>query len=136
MARVFGGASANQGMGYLSISLDPQYVSPSVYAGFPLKWQLNYWIGTVVGGVIILALFYSNTWNAKSFPFMSASLFQANGQVYDQNVIFGSTLELNTEALASYGVPHLTASNLWNFFCQTMAIGALFAHVGIFWWRE
>lgn len=28
IARVFGGASPNQGMGYFSISLDPQYVSP------------------------------------------------------------------------------------------------------------
>lgn len=28
IARIFGGASANQGMAYLSFSFDPQYVSP------------------------------------------------------------------------------------------------------------
>lgn len=28
IARIFGGASANQGIGFLSISLDPQYVNP------------------------------------------------------------------------------------------------------------
>lgn len=136
IARVFGGASANQGLGYLSLSVDPQYVSPSVYAGFPLKWQLNYWIGTVFGGIIVLALFYTNTWQAKTFPFMSAALFRADGSNYDQKVVFGPTLELNPDALASYGVPHMTASNLWNFFCQTLAIGALFSHVFIFWWKD
>lgn len=136
IARIFGGASANQGLGLFSLSFDPQYVSPSTFAGYPLKWQLNYWIGTCLGGIVMLALYYGNAWNAKQYPFLSASLFLANGTVYPQEEIFGNTFELNEQALQELGPPHLTSSALFAYFAQTCAIGALFTHVGIFWGKD
>lgn len=65
IAKIFGGAAPNQGLGLLSISLDPQYVSPGSFASNPLKWQLQYFCGSMVGAIFLLAFYYTNAWNAQ-----------------------------------------------------------------------
>lgn len=161
IARIFGGASSNQGLGILSLSFDPQYVSPSNFAGFPLKvsdviqrasrryfadepmfsphvvqWQFNFWLGTLIGAPIILGLFYGNAFQAKTYPFMSAALLLPNGTVYPLEDIFDENFHLIESGLDTYGLPRLTASAIWSYFCQTMAIGALVVHVSLFWRKE
>ncbi|CAO1616253.1 unnamed protein product [Parajaminaea phylloscopi] len=143
IARIFGGASANQGLGYLSISLDPQYVSPSSYAGFPLKWQAMFWAGMGFGSVVMIIVYYANAFNAKTYPFLSFALFQENGTRYPLDAVFGNTYAVHQDALDTYGTPRLAATAVWAYFCQVLAIGALFTHVALFmgkdlarFWRE
>lgn len=137
IARIFGGASPNQGMAFLSLSFDPQYVSPSTYAGFPLKWQVMYWAGMYAGAIIMLIIYYTDTWQAKSLPFLSRTLFKADGSVWPQDEVFdGASASLNVEALARNGAPRLTASTVWAYFAQVTAIGALVTHILLFQGKE
>ncbi|CAE6519790.1 unnamed protein product [Rhizoctonia solani] len=109
---VFGGASGNEGLGILSLSFDWQYIG-STYMSLPLIQQGNSWVGYGICYIAILAIYYSNTWDAKSFPMLSTSIFGTDGKRYNQTAVFGPTFTLNHTALEEYGLPHLTGSNAW-----------------------
>ncbi|KAG6839241.1 hypothetical protein H0H93_005880, partial [Arthromyces matolae] len=48
-----------------------------------------------------------------SFPMLSTAIFSANGSVYHQSAVFGTTFQLNQTALEEVGLPALTGSNAW-----------------------
>ncbi|CAO1612567.1 unnamed protein product [Parajaminaea phylloscopi] len=130
--RLFGGASSNEGLGVLNFSLDWQYIT-STYLSLPLKQQVNSWIGVVIGYIAMSALYYGDVWNAKTFPFMSTALFTESGSRFKQlSIMKTGTFEIDREKLAAVGTPRLTASTLWNYFGQNLAIGAMITHVLIF----
>jgi OPT oligopeptide transporter protein len=76
---IFGGATANEGLGLFSLSFDWQYIgSAYVYCvcylcthaqcvnrfmSLPLIQQVNSWVGFALSYIIIAAIYYSNTWN-------------------------------------------------------------------------
>lgn len=64
---------------------------------------------------------------------LSTSIFNSNGSVYNQSVVFGRDGTLNTTALEEFGLPAMTGSNAWSNFSQNLGIGALIAHVVLFW---
>jgi OPT oligopeptide transporter protein len=83
---IFGGATANEGLGLTSLSFDWQYIG-SVYVycickvcrhaqwinrfmSLPLIQQVNSWIGVTLSYVVIAAIYYSNTWN-ESITFLT-----------------------------------------------------------------
>ncbi|KAH9062284.1 OPT oligopeptide transporter protein-domain-containing protein [Lactarius vividus] len=138
---IFGGAGGNEGLGLLSLSFDWQYIG-SAYMSLPLIQQANSWIGVFISYIVIAAIYYSNTWNAKvtysfqskSFPMLSTSLFSSNGSVYHQTVVFtGTNFQLNQTALDEIGLPALTGSNAWAGLTSSLAIGGLIAHCIFFW---
>ncbi|KAF8843877.1 oligopeptide transporter [Paxillus ammoniavirescens] len=129
---VFGGADANEGLGLLSISFDWQYIT-SAYMSLPLVQQANSWIGYGLCYIILVAIYYSNTWNSKTFPMISTSIFSANGSIYDQEAVFGSTFQLNQTVLAEVGLPYLSGSTVWSNITNSLAIGGLLAHCILFW---
>jgi len=68
-----------------------------------------------------------------AFPMLSTSIFSANGSVYHQSAVFGTTFQLNQTALDEIGLPALTGSNAWNNLVQNLSIGGLIAHCVLFW---
>ncbi|KAJ5290898.1 OPT peptide transporter Mtd1 [Penicillium angulare] len=133
--KVFGGASSNEGMGILNFSLDWQYIQ-SAYLSFPLKQQINTWIGYVIWYPAMLGLYYSNMWNAKDFPFMSTSLFAANGSTFSTTSILNEHGIINETKLEQVGLPYMTSSTVWGYFTQNLALGALIAHVLLFYAKD
>ncbi|KAH7340612.1 oligopeptide transporter [Rhizoctonia solani] len=129
---LFGGASGNEGLGILSLSFDWQYIG-STYMSLPLIQQGNSWVGYGICYVAILAIYYSNTWEATSFPMLSTSIFGADGKRYNQTAVFGPTFTLNHTALEEHGLPHLTGSNVWTNMTACWSIGGLVAHCIWFW---
>jgi len=129
---LFGGGDANEGLGLLSISLDWQYIT-SVFMSLPLVQQANSWIGYFFCYIIIMVIYYTNTWNSLDFPILSTSLFSSNGSIYDQLAVFGSDSLLNQTALDEVGLPALTGSNAWLNLTNNLAIGGLIAHCIFFW---
>lgn len=134
-ATVFGGASSNEGMGLLNFSLDWQYIQ-STYLSLPFKQQVNTWIGYVIWYPAMLGLYYSNTWNAKNFPFMSTSLFSSNGSTFSTTSILNGQGIIDEAKLEATGLPYLTSSTVWGYFTQNLAIGALISHVLIFYSKD
>ncbi|TFK71693.1 oligopeptide transporter [Pluteus cervinus] len=129
---IFGGADANQGLGFLEISFDWQYIT-ATYMSLPLIQQANTWVGYAICYIVILAIYYSNTWNSMTFPMLSTSIFSSNGSIYHQSAVFGHTFELNQTALHEIGLPALTGSNAWANLTANLSIGGLVAHVVLFW---
>ncbi|CAG7988873.1 unnamed protein product [Penicillium salamii] len=133
--KVFGGASSNEGMGLLNFTLDWQYIQ-STYLSLPFKQQINTWIGYFIWYPVMLSLWYGNVWGAKTFPFMSASLFSANGTSFSTTSILTSDNVVDGAKLERVGLPYLTSSTVWGFFSQNLAIGALITHVLIFYGKD
>ncbi|KAL0960200.1 hypothetical protein HGRIS_011834 [Hohenbuehelia grisea] len=129
---LFGGADGNEGLGFLSLGFDWQYIG-STYMSLPLIQQANSWIGYIFCYIIIMVIYYSNTWNSLAFPMLSSSIFSANGSIYHQSAVFGRTFQLNETALEEVGLPALTGSNAWHNLTANLAIGGLIAHCIFFW---
>ncbi|TDZ31976.1 Oligopeptide transporter 4 [Colletotrichum spinosum] len=135
ISTIFGGASSNEGMGLLNFSLDWQYIQ-STYLSLPFKQQLNAWIGYAIWYVAMPALFYRNTWGAKTFPFMSTSLFASNGTKWSTTAVLSGNGVIDYDKLDQAGLPHLTSSTVWGYLTASMAIGALITHVIIFYGKD
>lgn len=56
------------------------------------------------------------------FPMLSSSIFSANGSVYQQSAVFGTTFQLNQTALEEIGLPALTGSNAWHNLTANLAV--------------
>jgi OPT family oligopeptide transporter len=134
-ANLFGGASSNEGLGILNFSLDWQYIQ-STYLSLPFKQQLNSWIGYIIYYAVMIGVYYGNAWNAKNFPFMSSSLFQSNGTVYTTTSIMNDQGTIDYNKVDEVGLPSLTATTVWGFMTQNLAIGALITHVLIFYSKD
>ncbi|GIJ91742.1 hypothetical protein Asppvi_010714 [Aspergillus pseudoviridinutans] len=134
-SKVFGGASANEGLGLLNFGFDWQYIQ-STYLSLPLKQQLNSWIGYAILYPVMLGLYYGNTWSAKSFPFMSTSLFNSNGKQFSTTSILTDKGTIDYNKLKEVGIPYLTSSTVWGYLTQNLAIGALITHVLIFYGKD
>ncbi|KAF6807186.1 peptide transporter mtd1 [Colletotrichum musicola] len=135
ISTIFGGASSNEGMGLLNFSLDWQYIQ-STYLSLPIKQQLNSWIGYAIWYVAMPALFYSNTWGAKTFPFMSTALFASNGTRWSTTAVLNDRGVIDYDKLDQVGLPYMTSSTVWGYLTSSMAIGALITHVIIFYGKD
>lgn len=134
ITNIFGGALGNEGMGLLNFSFDWQYIT-SYQLALPLIQQANSWIGYVICWVAMAAIYYGNVWNSKSFPFMSTSIYTANGTQYNQTAVFVDGI-LDKQMLQDVGFPHVTGAYAWGMLMQNAAIGGLVAHVVLFWGKD
>ncbi|KAE9979298.1 hypothetical protein EG327_007069 [Venturia inaequalis] len=132
---LFGGASGNEGMGFLAISFDWNYIAPF---GSPLWLPLNTLVNEYIGylGCIIffMGLYYSNTFNSQSFPFMAQQLFDGSSNstnfvVYNQTSVLNSQFEVDQAKLAEVGLPWLTGSYLGYLITSNMGFTATFVHM-------
>ncbi|EUC39534.1 hypothetical protein COCMIDRAFT_111306 [Bipolaris oryzae ATCC 44560] len=126
LTNLFGGASNNEGLGLFTLSLDWQYSS------LPLKLQLHQAAGFGFCMVAMLAVYYGNAWNSRSLPFMSTRLLTQEGKAYPSAKVFVNGV-LDKSALATYGIPRLTGTFAYAMFMANAAIGALIAHIVLFW---
>jgi OPT family oligopeptide transporter len=132
---IFGGTSSNEGLGLFNIGLDWQYIQ-SIYLSLPLKQQINSWIGYIIWYSATLGLFYNNVWNAKTFPFMSSSLFSSNGTRFSSSAVMNPQGTIDFDKLHAIGLPFLTSTTVWGYFTANLAIGALISHVMIFYGKD
>lgn len=131
LKNLFGGSINNEGLGMFSLSFDWQYIT-SMNTSLPLTLQLHSSIGYLICMIVMLAIYYSNTWSAKSQPFMSTRLRAEDGTVYPSAKVFAGGV-LDKAAFAQYGVPMLTGTFAYAMFMANAAIGALVAHCVVFW---
>ncbi|OZJ06873.1 hypothetical protein BZG36_00021, partial [Bifiguratus adelaidae] len=134
---IFGGASNNEGLGLLSISLDWNYIglvfSPMY---LPLTTQLNMIIGIIGCYIMFTTAYYSNLWNAKSFPFLAQELFLNvpystfyNATPYDQTMILDANNQVNMTALQEYGLPWYATTNVLYILWGNLGTTAAVTHV-------
>lgn len=131
--------SGMSGLGVGAIALDWSTVTS--YLGSPLAtpWfaTANVACGFIIFTYILTPISYwSNWYNAKTFPIFSQNLFTASGQSYNISGIIDSKFSLDIEAYQRTGPMHMST-----FFAMTYGVGfasltAVFMHVLLFHGRE
>lgn len=69
----------------------------------------------------MLGIYYSNTWNAKSLPFMSTRLLSEDGTRYPLTKVFIGGV-LDHDALKKYGIPKITGTFAYAMFMANAAV--------------
>ncbi|OZJ05396.1 hypothetical protein BZG36_01979 [Bifiguratus adelaidae] len=125
---VFGGAANNE---------DWNYLSGSMY--LPLTTQLNMLIGFIGCYVLFTTVYYTNTWNAQSFPFLSQELYlwtpessYWNYTIYNQSLILDSNNAINQTALQDYGLPWYSATYAFTLLFGNLGTTAAVTHVFLY----
>ncbi|KAH8694915.1 putative oligopeptide transporter [Talaromyces proteolyticus] len=134
LTNLFGGSQNNEGLGLFSLGFDWQYITSS-QTSFPFSLQVLMALGFFTCYIVMLAIYYGNAWGARSLPFMSTQLLKADGSRYPIAKVFTGGI-LNTDALATYGIPRLSGSFAYAMFIANAAIGAMVAHCFLFWGRD
>ncbi|KAJ7261713.1 OPT oligopeptide transporter protein-domain-containing protein [Mycena haematopus] len=133
--RIFGGSNGNEGLGVLSISFDWQYISGVNPMVIPLKAQFSNLVGYILCIIVFIAVYYNNIWNAKTFPFLSQTLFYANGSEYDQLLILNDNLEVDPTLLAEQGLPFYASTWVAQLLTTNLGMAATFTHL-LLWNRD
>ncbi|KAI9845025.1 MAG: hypothetical protein M1838_001929 [Thelocarpon superellum] len=132
---LFGGSNGNEGLGFLSLSLDWQYIAGTASPlWFPLQTLVNNFIGYLLCIVVFMGVFYGNVWRAQDFPFLSQLLFSSASNAteyvqYNQTAILGPTNELDPSKLEAQGIPYFASTYVTYLISTNLAIMATFTHL-------
>ncbi|GAB7362576.1 hypothetical protein MBLNU230_g2891t1 [Neophaeotheca triangularis] len=132
---IFGGTNGNEGLGFLSICLDWQYIVGSASPMWlPLQTLNNNLVGYLLCIVVFSGVFYGNVWSSRDFPFLSQLLFTAesNGTAYvryNQSEILGPGNTVLPDLVQQQGLPWFTGTWLTYLLCSNLAITATFTHM-------
>ncbi|KAI8600744.1 OPT oligopeptide transporter protein-domain-containing protein [Dissophora ornata] len=130
--------TGSNGLGVGVIALDwaaaSAYVAPLVTPWFA---QVNILVGFIlVAWIMVPWAYYTNLWNSKNYPIVTAVLFQQNGSAYDKSQVLNAQGLLDEAAYLAYGPLRMDS-----FFALTYGIGfagltATVVHVILFNGRE
>ncbi len=132
---LFGGSQGNEGLGFLSVSFDWQYIaglgSP---LWVPLQTLTNSFIGYLCCVVLFMGLYYSNTWRSQDFPFLSQLLYDSSSNStsfapYNISLILTPNNEIDNTALEANGIPWLTGTYIGYLITTNMGMAATFVHM-------
>ena len=103
----------------------------------PLYTLTNSLIGYLGCTILFMALYYSNTWRAQDFPFLSQLLFDGssnttNYNTYNQTLILNDQFEIDQSALRAQGIPWLTPTYIGYLITSNMGLTATFTHMFLF----
>ncbi|RKP05691.1 OPT oligopeptide transporter protein-domain-containing protein [Thamnocephalis sphaerospora] len=113
--------SGSRGLGVLSFTLDWNTVVSFLLSPLitPFWAECNIMLGFVlVTWCLIPVGYFSDIWNAQTFPILSSRLFTSNGSRYSTLELLGPDLALNEAVYRSYGPPRLSY-----FFAITYGVG-------------
>lgn len=96
----------------------------SFQTSLPLSLQVHQTAGFIVCFAVMLGIYYTDVWDAKSLPFMSTSLRQANGTVYPSADVFPNG-NLDHDALETYGIPRMTGTFAYSMLMANAAVSNL-----------
>lgn len=140
---LFGGASGNEGLGFLSICFDWNYIaglnSPMWY---PLQTLFNQMLGIIGCYILFMGIYYGNVWRSMDFPFLSQEMFNgtsSNGtyfSVYNQSLILNDKFEIDSAALETAGIPYLTGTYIAYLITSNMGLTATLTHMLLWNWDD
>lgn len=85
--------------------------------------------------LLLTLCYYNNVFNARDLVWMSTSLFDSNGDSYNQTAVLTDNV-LDPEKLAVYGLPRYTATYAIALICYNLALGASVTHVLVWYWAD
>jgi OPT family oligopeptide transporter len=132
---LFGGSSGNEGLGFLSVSFDWQYIaSLGSPMWLPLYTLTNSTIGYLLCIVLFMGLYYGNVWESQNFPFLSQLLYDNSSNStsfspYNLSLILTPDNEINRAGLEQNGIPYLTGTYIGYLITTNMGLTATIVHM-------
>lgn len=132
---LFGGSSGNEGLGFLSVSFDWQYIaSLGSPMWLPLYTLTNSTIGYLLCIVLFMGIYYGNVWESQNFPFLSQLLYDnsSNSTVfspYNLSLILNSNNEIDRAGIEENGIPYLTGTYIGYLITTNMGLTATIVHM-------
>ncbi|KAL5145694.1 Oligopeptide transporter 6 [Glycine soja] len=131
--------SGLRGLGIAAFGID--WSTISAYLGSPLA---SPWFATAniaVGFFLVMYVmtpiaYWSNAYEAKTFPIFSSKLFMGNGSLYDISTIVNSEFHLDRQAYSINGPVHLSTFFAMTYGLGFAALSATVVHVLLFHGRE
>ncbi|ORX40798.1 OPT oligopeptide transporter protein-domain-containing protein [Kockovaella imperatae] len=122
------------GLGFNPISsLDPStfgFLGGGQGMSAPFFAQLQQYVLRIFGGIVILALYFSNSMWGAYLPINSNGVFDNKGQNYNYTKVINADSTVNLDGYKDYGPPYYTTSNLFvtggNFVYYTFSIVYVF----------
>ncbi|KAJ1993397.1 hypothetical protein EDC05_002261 [Coemansia umbellata] len=126
---------AFNGVGMLNFTLDWSYIS-SAYTQSPIAIPWTYACNVFAGFVIVMWVatpigYYRNTWDTQLMPMYSATLYRANGSVFDINEVMTPDKVLDVDKYASYGPLRMTFTYAMTYGLSFGAILNLLVYIGL-----
>lgn len=128
--------SGLHGLGIGAFALDWNAVvsflgNPIAAPGFAI---INVLVGFFLFAYIIIPVaYFSNTYEAKKFPFFSSSNFDSTGQKYNiSRVLLKNEFALDAEAYNNYSKLYLSAFFIFSYGLNFATLTATFSHAFIF----
>ena len=135
---LFGGAQNNEGLGFLGLCFDWNYIaglnSPLWY---PLYTLVNTCIGYLLCIVVFMGIYYGNIWRSLDFPFLSQLLFDGtsnstNFNEYNLATILNPDNTINNTLVMQQGVPWLPGTYVIYLITTNVGITAAIVHMLLF----
>ncbi|VEU21697.1 DEKNAAC102745 [Brettanomyces naardenensis] len=142
VSRIFGGTNNNEGMGLFSFCFDWNYIaSTSSPLLIPLSATMNNLAGYFLCIIVFSAVYYGNVWKAKSFPFLSQSLYNVDSEPgnyiqYNQTAILDENGVMDPAAVKVQGLPYMTATYAVYLLVTNLSVGATFTYMYLFHRKE
>jgi OPT family small oligopeptide transporter len=119
------------GMGFNPISTFDPNVSGINAMKAPFFAQLQQYVMRVIGGIVILIMYYSNAFWAGHMPINSNGSFNNKGQSYNISMVLADGQQrIDNQKYAEYGPPYYAIANLFvtggNFIYYTFSIVYVF----------
>lgn len=137
VTNMFGGSMANEGLGTLSFSFDWTMISAHGNPlWLPFQTQMNTLIGYEFSIGVFMGIYYSNTWDARSFPFLSPNMYSEQSSaakyvVYNQSRVLNAQHEVEPSLLDVHGLPRLTGAGAIGKTLVNISITAAITHMAI-----
>lgn len=131
--------SGLRGLGLGALSFDWSGVSSFLFSPLvaPFFSIVNVAVGFVVFIYVMLpAAYWTDMYNAKTFPIFSSHLFTAKGKIYDIQAILNPDFTLNSTAYAEQGQVHLSIVFALGYGLGFATIAATVTHVLCFYGKE
>lgn len=124
--------SGNKGFGFLTLSLDWNYLNTSALGG-PMYTPLWSYM-TQSAGVIFVCwllypiLYYTKTLDAQTFAAMSSDTFDKNGDTYNISRVMTPQYTLDQAGMDAYSRPYWGVSYVFSFFVSRPVVATTKAY--------
>ncbi|KAK0385397.1 hypothetical protein NLU13_7873 [Sarocladium strictum] len=132
---LFGGAQNNEGLGFLGLCFDWNYIaglnSPLWY---PLSTLANAFTGYLLCIVVFMGVYYGNIWNSLQFPFLSQLMYEGSSNEtnfveYNLTTILNKDNLIEGSLVQQQGYPWLSGSYVVYLITTNVGITAAIVHL-------
>ncbi|KKP07022.1 hypothetical protein THAR02_00901 [Trichoderma harzianum] len=132
---LFGGAQNNEGLGFLGLCFDWNYIAGlNSPLWFPLYTLVNSFVGYLICIVLFMGIYYGNVWQSADFPFLSQLLYDSSSNAtnfveYNLTAVLNHDNTINSTLVANQGFPNLSGTYVVYLLTTNLGITAAIVHM-------